>query len=47
VNTERGQCFTREEVMSWMKEAGFESVNEFEPRAIVQGTRSPDRGGAQ
>lgn len=44
VNTERGQCFTGEEVMQWMQQAGFESVHELESRAIVQGTRPNEKG---
>ena len=39
VNTEKGQCFTGQEVMDWMAEAGFQSVTELEPCAIIQGTK--------
>ena len=39
VNTEHGDCFTTQEVMEWMHVAGFQSVTELEPRAIVQGTK--------
>ena len=39
VNTEHGDCFTTQEVMEWMNVAGFQSVTELEPRAIVQGTK--------
>ncbi len=43
VNTEQGECFTTEEAMEWMTQAGFESVTELSPRAIVQGIKP--RGG--
>jgi len=39
VNTEQGQCFTAQEAMDWMKQAGFQSVIELEPCAIIQGTK--------
>ena len=39
VNTERGECYTTQEAMDWMIQAGFESVTELEPRAIVQGMK--------
>ncbi len=39
VNTEQGECFTTQEVMDWMTQAGFESVVELESRAIVQGIK--------
>ena len=40
VNTEEGQCFTTQEAMEWMTRAGFASVTELDPRAIVQGIKS-------
>ncbi|MDA1304051.1 MAG: methyltransferase [Nitrospirae bacterium] len=40
VNTEHGDCFTTQEAMDWMTNAGFQSVTELEPRAIVQGTKA-------
>lgn len=40
VNTEHGDCFTTQEAMDWMTTAGFQSVTELEPRAIVQGTKA-------
>ncbi len=40
VNTERGQCFTTAEAMDWMQRAGFQSVAELEPCAVIQGTKS-------
>ncbi len=40
VNTEHGDCFTTQEAMDWMTTAGFHSVTELEPRAIVQGTKA-------
>ena len=39
VNTEHGDCYTAQEAMAWMTQAGFESVTELEPRAIVQGIK--------
>ena len=39
VNTEQGQCFTAQEGMVWMEKAGFQSVMELEPCAIIQGTK--------
>ena len=39
VNTEQGECFTTQEVMDWMTQAGFEFVTELAPRAIVQGIK--------
>ncbi len=39
VNTEEGACFTTQEAMAWMTRAGFASVTELEPRAIVQGIK--------
>lgn len=39
VNTERGQCFTTAEAMEWMQRAGFRSVTELEPCAVVEGTK--------
>ncbi len=39
VNTEQGECFTIQEAMDWMTQAGFASVTELAPRAIVQGIK--------
>ena len=39
VNTEEGECFTTQAAMDWMTRAGFASVTELEPRAIVQGIK--------
>ncbi|MEC4671263.1 MAG: methyltransferase, partial [Nitrospirota bacterium] len=39
VNTERGQCFTSRDAMTWMEESGFQSVMELEPRAVLQGMK--------
>ena len=39
LNTEHGDCFTTEEAMEWMRNAGFEEVVELEPRAVVQGKK--------
>jgi len=40
INTEHGDCFTTQEAMDWMRKAGFQSVSELEPRAIVQGVKA-------
>jgi predicted O-methyltransferase YrrM len=40
VNTERGQCYTTAEAMSWMESAGFASVSEVEPTAVVRGRKA-------
>lgn len=39
VNTEDGQCFTGQEAKDWMKQAGFHSIIELEPCAIIQGRK--------
>ncbi len=39
VNTEEGECFTAQEAMDWMTQAGFESVTELAPQAIIQGIK--------
>lgn len=39
VNTEHGRCYTGEEAMAWMRQAGFVSVEELEPCAVVQGIK--------
>ncbi len=39
VNTEHGACFQTAEAMQWIRKAGFESVMEVEPTAVVQGTK--------
>ncbi len=41
LNTEKGQCFTAQEAMNWMKKSGFQTVIELEPCAIIQGTKEP------
>ncbi len=40
VNTPRGGCFTTAEAMDWMARAGYPSVEELEPTAVVQGRRA-------
>ena len=40
VNTERGQCFTVKEAITWMENAGFQSVRELESCAVAQGLKS-------
>ena len=45
VNTEKGQCFTGPEAMTWMTKAGFQSVIELEPCAIIQGTKGSKKKG--
>lgn len=39
VNTEKGECFTIEESHRWMEQAGFSSIEELEPCAMIQGTK--------
>ena len=39
VNTEQGQCFTIEETRQWREQAGFRTVDELEPCAMVQGQK--------
>ncbi|WP_447973405.1 methyltransferase [Nitrospira sp. Kam-Ns4a] len=39
VNTEKGRCYTVGEVREWMRGAGFQSVTELEPAAVVLGTK--------
>jgi O-methyltransferase involved in polyketide biosynthesis len=39
VNTERGRCYKVSEASRWMIEAGFRSVAELEPTAVVQGSK--------
>lgn len=39
VNTERGACYTTADALKWMTEAGFESVRELEPMAVVEGVK--------
>lgn len=40
VNTERGRCYTVAEARRWMAEAGFDSVEELERTAVVQGIKT-------
>jgi predicted O-methyltransferase YrrM len=40
VNTEAGRCYTVPDVRRWMEEAGFQSVTELEPVAVVQGSKA-------
>jgi hypothetical protein len=40
VNTERGGCYTTADALRWMTEAGFDSVHELEPTAVVEGTKA-------
>lgn len=39
LNTERGACYRTADAVQWMVEAGFESVEELERTAVVQGVR--------
>ncbi len=39
VNTERGTCYTTADALRWMTEAGFDSVHELEPTAVVEGMK--------
>ena len=40
VNTERGGCYKTADAVQWMGEAGFQSVTELEPSAVVQGIKA-------
>jgi hypothetical protein len=40
VNTERGDCYKTADVIRWMGEAGFSTVTELEPSAVVQGIKA-------
>jgi SAM-dependent methyltransferase len=39
VNTERGACYRTAEAMQWMDDGGYDSVEEIERTAVVQGVR--------
>ena len=39
VNTERGACYRTAEAMQWMRDGGYDSVEEVERTAVVQGMR--------
>jgi SAM-dependent methyltransferase len=39
VNTENGQCYTLEETRQWLREAGFEKVQEIEPSCLLEGIK--------
>jgi predicted O-methyltransferase YrrM len=40
VNTERGGCYKTADAIQWMGEAGFTTVIELEPSAVVQGIKA-------
>lgn len=40
VNTARGRCYKTSEALEWMRRAGFESAEELEATAVVQGRRA-------
>jgi predicted O-methyltransferase YrrM len=40
VNTERGGCYKTADAIQWMREAGFPTVSELEPPAVVQGVKA-------
>ena len=40
VNTERGDCYKTADAIQWMGEAGFPTVTELEPSAVVQGIKA-------
>jgi SAM-dependent methyltransferase len=40
VNTEQGACFQTADAMQWMRDGGYNSVEELESTAVVQGKRS-------
>jgi predicted O-methyltransferase YrrM len=39
VNTERGGCYRTADAIQWMGDAGFPTVTELEPTAVVQGVK--------
>jgi cyclopropane fatty-acyl-phospholipid synthase-like methyltransferase len=39
VNTEQGGCYKTADAIRWMGEAGFPTVTELEPSAVVQGVK--------
>lgn len=39
LNTEQGRCYTVGDAMGWMTAAGFQTVTELEPTAVVQGMK--------
>jgi hypothetical protein len=40
VNTEHGDCYKTADAIRWMGEAGFTSITELEPSAVVQGMKA-------
>ncbi|MEP6957971.1 MAG: methyltransferase [Nitrospirota bacterium] len=40
VNTERGGCYKTADAIQWMRDAGFPTVTELEPSAVVQGVKT-------
>jgi hypothetical protein len=40
VNTERGDCYRTGDAIRWMEAAGFPTVTELEPSAVVQGIKA-------
>jgi cyclopropane fatty-acyl-phospholipid synthase-like methyltransferase len=40
VNTERGDCYRTADAIQWMGAAGFPTVTELEPSAVVQGVKA-------
>jgi hypothetical protein len=40
VNTERGDCYKTADAIQWMGESGFQTVEELEPSAVVQGVKA-------
>jgi len=43
VNTEQGRCYTIAEARQWMEAAGYQSIEELEPTAVVQGVKAGSR----
>ncbi len=39
VNTERGRCYRVSDAADWLRQAGFQSVDEVEQTSVVQGTK--------
>ena len=45
VNTEGGRCYRVSEAVGWLRDAGFGSIGELEPSAVVQGVKPGGEGG--
>jgi precorrin-6B methylase 2 len=43
LNTEEGRCYKVSHAIAWMRDAGFQSVTELEPTAVVEGVKRSGR----